>query len=52
MNHKEKPFQPKITFSSAGVLHVKSSELMKTQRAKEQLNALKELRKKGFIKIT
>ena len=42
-------FQPKITFSGAGVLHIKSSELIKTQRAKEQLEALKELKQKGFL---
>ncbi|MCK5355850.1 MAG: hypothetical protein KAJ63_12075 [Methyloprofundus sp.] len=42
-------FEAKITFSGAGVLHIKSSELVKTQRAKKQIAALGELKQKGFL---
>jgi len=36
-------FQAKVTFSGAGVLHIKSSELVKTKQAIRQIAALKEL---------
>jgi len=36
-------FQAKVTFSGAGVLHIKSSELIKTKQAVRQIAALKEL---------
>jgi len=54
MNDKVKqkevsPFEPKITFSGAGVLHIKSTEIVKTQQAKKQIEALGELKKKGFL---
>ena len=46
---KASEFEAKITFSGAGVLHIKSSDLVKTQRAKKQIEALGELKKKGFL---
>jgi len=52
-NHKsENPdtFQAKVTFSGAGVLHIKSSELVKTKQAIRQIAALKELT--GKMKLT
>jgi len=43
-------FQAKVTFSGAGVLHIKSSELVKTKQAIRQIAALKELTEK--MKLT
>lgn len=42
-------FEPRITFSGAGVLHVKSSDIVKTKEAKAQIEALKSLLQKGLI---
>lgn len=41
--NKKTPYQPRITISGAGVLSVKSSDILKTDMAKRQLLALKEM---------
>ena len=41
--NKNKPFQPNIRITGAGVLSVKSSDILKTDMAKKQLKSLKEL---------
>lgn len=43
---KGSSFEPNITFSGAGVLHVNSAELVKTQQAKKQIEALGKLKEK------
>ncbi len=43
---KEEGYTPKVTISGAGVLHIRSSEILKTDAAKRQLEALKDFRKK------
>ena len=43
---KGSSFEPNITFSGAGVLHVNSADLVKTQQARKQIAALGKLRKK------
>lgn len=55
MDHKsaqqdKESFEAKITFSGAGVLHIKSSDLVKTQQARRQIEALgKLIEKEGFL---
>jgi hypothetical protein len=46
---KTTDFEPNITFSGAGVLHVKSSDIIKTENAKKQIEALGKLKEKGFL---
>ncbi len=48
-NNKTKNFLPRIYINGAGVLHVNSSELVKTTSVKQQIEALSELKKKGFM---
>jgi len=46
---KEPIFDLEITFSGAGVLHIKSKELVKTPEAQRQIKALGELKEKNFL---
>jgi len=47
---KEKlKIDPKITFSGAGVLHIKSIDLVKSPEAQRQIEALRELKEKNFL---
>lgn len=49
---KELIFDPEITFSGAGVLHIKSIELVKTPEAQRQIKALGELKEKNFLVVS
>lgn len=44
-SQRKKSYTPKVTISGAGVVHIRSSEILKTDEAKRQLNALKDFRK-------
>jgi len=46
---KEKVFKPVITFSGAGVLHVKSSDLIQTETVKRQIDALEKMKREGIF---
>ncbi len=47
--NKKEHFLPRIYIRGAGVLHVNSTELIKTDSVKQQIDALRELKKKGLI---
>jgi len=42
----EKKYQAKMTISGAGVMHVRSSEIVKTSEAKRQIEILGKYREK------
>ncbi|WP_166805024.1 hypothetical protein [Nitrosococcus wardiae] len=46
---KSKDYKPKIEISGPGVVHVKSSEIVKTPEAKRQIKILGKLKKEGLL---
>jgi len=42
-------FSARVSISGAGVLHVRSSDILRTREAKRQLQALKKIKDKGLI---
>ena len=43
---KGKGYQPKVAISGPGVMHIRSSEIVKTDEAKRQIEALRKYRNK------
>lgn len=46
---KSNDYKPKIKISGPGVVHVKSSEIVKTPAAKRQIEILGKLKRKGLL---
>ncbi|MGE0371849.1 MAG: hypothetical protein AB7Q01_08175 [Gammaproteobacteria bacterium] len=46
---KDSDYHPRMSITGGGVVHVRSSEIIKTAEAKKQVIALKKLMQKGLV---